>query len=263
MHTVALSDFAAIVTDFDDTILDNKPQVPGEGMHERSRLYAIHTVGVLNGIEALATLPAAVNAVAFHNASVHSLEGALWWVFQQIRLVPQDAACDPTHPLIQQMILAKSESYRKLLATEAQEVPGAHRFFAKAYARGFADMLAIASTGHRADILSFSAAHGFSDFFPPEHIIAKEDTTNPKPDPESFQKAIESLGLSVADTPRVLAFEDDPRGIQAAKRLDMYTCAVTTRFSAGELTSLAVPPDMVARDFNEYVDIFGLGTKLG
>jgi beta-phosphoglucomutase len=172
--------------------------------------------------------------------------------------VAEDAAFDAQHPLIQELVVAKDVSYRKLLETDAREVPGAHAFFGKLYAHGFAGKLAIASTGQRADILRFLDVHGFNDYFPPEHIIAKEDSTYPKPNPESFRKAIESMGFAVSEAPRILAFEDDPRGIEAAKALGMYTCAVTTRFTAAELLARPVPPDFVAADFNEYIQIFGL-----
>lgn len=46
------------ILDVDDTLLDNKPGVPGQGLHERSRLAAAHTVGKEHSIPALEELTA-------------------------------------------------------------------------------------------------------------------------------------------------------------------------------------------------------------
>jgi HAD superfamily hydrolase (TIGR01509 family) len=258
MRSLELTDYIAAVSDFDDTILDNKPTASGQGLHERSRLDAIRTVGAARDLAILSETPAEMNAVAFHNASVHSAEGALWWLLMQRGIIEKEATFDVQHPLVQELIVATDISYRALLESEAQEVPGARDFFGKLYSKGFADRLAIASTGRRADILRFFDIHGFSDYFPPEHVFAKEDTQHPKPNPESFRRAIGSMGIRLSEASRVLAFEDDPRGIEAAKTLGMYTCALTTRFSATDLLSQPVPPDFVATDFNEYIEVFGL-----
>lgn len=256
MHSLSISDYVAVVTDFDDTILDNKPNIPGQGLHERSRLDALRAVGRSKGLPALSKLPAEVNAVAFHHAPVHSAEGAFWWLLVQARLVKPTESFDSQHPIIAALIAAKSESYRKLLTIEAAEVPGAQNFFRKLYEQGFAGRLAVASSGHRQDILAFFDTHGFAEYFKAEHIITKEDTQNPKPHPEVFIKAIKSLGVLSAEPPRILAFEDDPRGISAAKAANMFTCAVTTCYSRAELLAQPIKPDVVAADFNEYIDIF-------
>jgi len=258
MRSLELTDYIAVVSDFDDTILDNKATITGQGLHERSRLDAIRAVGAAQNLVSLSEIPAAMNAVAFHHAPVHSVEGAFWWLLTQQGIVAEKAAFDAHHPLIQELVIAKGNSYRTLLESEAREVPGARDFFRKLYTEGFMGKLAIASTGHRADILRFFDTHGFADYFPPEHIFAKEDTRYPKPNPESFQRAIGSMGINLSEASKVLAFEDDPRGIEAAKTLGMYTCAVTTRFSATELLSQPVPPDSIAADFHEYSEIFGL-----
>lgn len=49
---------AGAIFDVDDTLLDNQPGVPGQGLHERSRLAAAHTVGKAHGIPALENLTA-------------------------------------------------------------------------------------------------------------------------------------------------------------------------------------------------------------
>ena len=254
--SLKLADYIAVVSDFDDTILDNGGVT--NGLHERSRFDAIRAVGARQNLVALTELPLELNRVAFLNASVHSVEGAFWWLLVQRGVVLGDAPFDAQHPLVQELVAAKDVSYRKLLETEAKEVPGAHAFFKKLHEQGFAGKLAIASTGQRADILRFLDVHGFNEYFPGEHIIAKEDSEHPKPDPDSFRKAIQSVDISQAEGSRILAFEDDPRGIEAAKALGLYTCAVTTRFTAAQLLDRPIKPDFIAADFNEYIQIFNL-----
>ena len=41
------------IFDVDDTLLDNKPGVPGQGLHERARLAAIREAGERHRIEPL------------------------------------------------------------------------------------------------------------------------------------------------------------------------------------------------------------------
>ncbi|HJQ08419.1 MAG TPA: HAD family phosphatase [Candidatus Saccharimonadales bacterium] len=258
MKRLDLTHYIAVISDFDDTILDNKAASNGQGLHERSRLYALRKVGARHNLSSLAAIAPEVNASAFHHTPIYSLEGAFWWLLIQAGIVRANAVFDNSHPLIQELTTAKSVAYRHLLSLEGQEVPGARNFFGILHNGRFANKLGIASAGHKVDILTFLKSHGFSGYFLPEHIIAKEDVTYPKPHAESFQKAVQALGIPADQYHRVLAFEDDPRGIIAAKTLGLFTCAVTTTFTAEYLLSQPIQPDSVAADFNAYTQIFGL-----
>lgn len=258
MRSLELSDYIAAVSDFDDTILDNKTNAAGTGLHARSRIDALRVVGVNSNLDVLLGRGVELNPTAFLNASEHTVDGAFWWLLEQCGLVAKGAPVDASHPLIKQLVDAKHVSYREMLKTEASEVPGASRFFGLLHQNGFAGHLAIASTGFRQDILAFFGTHGFDRYFPPEHVVAKEDTTKPKPNPEVFIKALALIGVPVTDAPRTLGFEDDPRGISGLRQLGIFTCALTTRFTEAELMDQPTPPNFVAADFNEYIDAFGL-----
>jgi len=70
-------------------------------------------------------------------------------------------------------------------------------------------------------------------------IIDKNSVTKRKPDPEGFLKGTRLLGLTPAD---VLAFEDTPIGVRAAKAAGLSVCAVYDIESADkweEIKSLA------------------------
>jgi beta-phosphoglucomutase len=67
-------------------------------------------------------------------------------------------------------------------------------------------------------------ASGLLDAF--EFIVAKEDVTVPKPDPEGYRLALARLGLPGSD---VVAIEDSPGGLAAARGAGVRTVAVGHR----------------------------------
>lgn len=248
------------IFDVDDTLLDNKPGIPGQGLHEQSRLAAAHEVGKKYDIPRLIELTAQENLDAFMNAPVHTLEAAVW----NILLITGEADSDVMnveHPLLKEIVKLKNELHEDILMTKGEEVPGASAFVRGLAELGIADKLAIASTAVRRDVDLFLGKTGLEALFPPERIKTKEDITHPKPNPEVFNLAFDSLGLSEADRNEVCAFEDDPRGVMAAKAAGLFTCAITTRFSREELQSLEVPPDLIGESYKEFSELFGVTIK--
>jgi beta-phosphoglucomutase-like phosphatase (HAD superfamily) len=73
-----------------------------------------------------------------------------------------------------------------------------------------------------------------------------------------FNLAFASLGLPETDRAHVCAFEDDPRGIAAARQAGLYVCAITSRYSTSELQALAVPPHAIATSYADFSTMFGL-----
>lgn len=256
-----VQDYVAVVSDFDDTILDNREGSQG-GLHELSRLEALREVGRANGVDYLAKITTQMSIDAIHRAPVHASEGAFWWLLRETGLLPGHGAYDPSHPLIRQLSEATQRYYRQLLVTDARSRPGAQNFFQSLYDHGYAGKLAIASSGHRDDILTFLRSHAFLHLFGDSHVVANEDVSQLKPHPEVYLTALKRLGIPSRQAAQVLAFEDDPRGILAAKLAGLTTCAVTTRFTYEQLRSLAVPPDVVARDFRHYADMLDLPAPL-
>ncbi len=253
-----LASFSAFVFDCDDTLLNNGEGQGGFGLHEQSRLVALSVVADAYDIPELTALTPDQIKQSFKSAHEHTCEGAFWWLLEQAGVIGPTVPFDPTHFLLKELNQAKGESYHNLLTTEATEVPGAYRFCATLFKNGGAGKMAVASTAHRADIEAFFGANGFDEFFPPQNIIAKEDTTHRKPHSQAFDLALNSLNLSRKHGPKSMGFEDDPRGIVAAGSLGMYTCAVTTRYSKSALLSQPLPPNSVATDFNDYFEMFGL-----
>jgi HAD superfamily hydrolase (TIGR01509 family) len=89
--------------------------------------------------------------------------------------------------------------------------------------------LAVATSSHRAYAERLLSAHGFADRF--DFVLASEDVTVGKPDPQIYRKAVERFGLP-ADA--VLVLEDSPAGLAAAKGAGTFAVGVPHEHSPAE-----------------------------
>lgn len=246
------------IFDIDDTLLDNKPGVLGRGLHERSRLAAFRAVGEKYGIAQLSAITLEQNLDAFLSAPVHSLPGAVWNYLWKSGLVDSEVI-NPEHRLFCEIVAMKNELHADILRNEGEEVPGSTEFVRLLARNGLMGKLAIASSAIRRDIDIYLQKVGLTELFPDHRIMSLESAIHTKPHPELFNRAFQSLELSEQDRPYVLAFEDDPRGIMSAKAAGLYVCAITTRYTAAELCSLEVVPDVVAAHYDEFSQSLDMG----
>lgn len=245
------------IFDVDDTLLDNNPGKTGRGLHERSRLMAVHAVGKQRSIPQLQQFSVQQNIDAFLTAPAHTVEAAVWNIFMMTGLADSDVI-NPHNELLLEIIALRNSLHQEMLREHGVEVPGAISFVKALQQGGLEGRLAIASTAVRAEVDTFLEMSDLAKAFPSERIKTKESITHPKPNPEVFNLAFASLGLPESARPNVCAFEDDPRGIMSAKAAGLYICAITTRFDANTLRSLEVPPDLVADSYQEFGELFGL-----
>ncbi|MFF8658553.1 HAD family hydrolase [Streptomyces huasconensis] len=77
----------------------------------------------------------------------------------------------------------------------------------------------------------------------PGLLIAADDITRGKPDPEPYLLAAEKLG---ADPARCVVFEDAPAGLQAGRAAGMTTVALATTHAAAELSADVLVEDLSA-----------------
>ncbi|QHA03625.1 HAD-IA family hydrolase [Streptomyces broussonetiae] len=77
----------------------------------------------------------------------------------------------------------------------------------------------------------------------PKTLIAADDITRGKPDPEPYLLAARQLGV---DPARCVVFEDAPAGLQAGRAAGMTTVALTTTHRAEELDADLVVTDLSA-----------------
>lgn len=251
------SDFAGAIFDVDDTLIDNYPKGHKYGLHEESRFLAIMQIAKRRNIPELLSLTEQQNNEAFQTAPVHSLEGAVWNVLI-IAGLQNDPAINHQDPLFREIVEQKNIMHEDFIKKHAQEVTGASDFVRSLYDNGLEGRLGIASTALRRDVIMALDIMRIRHLFADQNIFTKERFKNPKPHPESFQKAYESLGLRLPPS-RVLALEDHPRGIASAKAAGLFTCGIASPFFTKEqLESLNVPPDVAVSSYAELREVLGL-----
>ena len=78
-------------------------------------------------------------------------------------------------------------------------------------------------------------------------IVCADDVQISKPNPETFLKAAEKLGVAPADC---IVFEDAPKGVEAAANAGMKSVVVTTMHDKEEFNSY----DNVLMFVSDYTD---------
>ncbi len=220
-----LSQLKAVIFDVDDTLLDNHGDGSGIGLHEDSRLRSAHEVGRRHGSLGLQRLTPEQARQAFLDAPVHTLEASVWgMLFMAGEVVSQEI--EPNHPLLTEIMRMKEDLHEQVLRTRGREVPGACEFVRALAARGFEGRMAIASTANRRDIRVFLEMMNLGEYFPEERIISREQLEHPKPHPDAYNRAFAALSLAEGERDRVLAIEDDPRGVMSAKAVVVRLAAL-------------------------------------
>ncbi len=248
----------AAIFDVDDTLLDNGgTDDPTLGLHALSRLSAVHEVGRLHNLPELAAITSQQNIDAFHTAKTHSLAAAVWNILRAAHVVTSEDI-DPDNELFMEIVALKNSGHEAILRAHGKEVPDAGKFIRTLASYGLQDMMAIASSAVRRDIDLFFDMNDLHPYFPDPRIVSLERVSKLKPDKESFDSAFLSLHLPDSARRSVLAFEDDPRGVQSARDAGLFVCGITTRFrSTPEVLAAA---DVIADSYVEFAE--GLGIQL-
>ena len=244
------------IFDMDDTLLNNYPVKGDMGLHERARFFALKEVGQKYTITELLETTQEQNKDVIKRATEHSVEGGVWQLFYELGLV-KDRKVDHTNPLLREITARKHDLYEPILAEFGAPFPQAVEFVQAMYVLTDG-RIAIASGAKRRDILTFLDITGLGAYFLPERIFGQENYNYSKPNPESFDLAFKTLGLSDGDRAEVLAFEDDPKGIESAKTAGLFACAITTRFDKRALESEPIVPDVIAGDYVSFAQLFGI-----
>lgn len=131
---------------------------------------------------------------------------------------------------MEELSLRKDEIYRELVLGRLAPLPGVERLLRRLDAKG--RKMAVVSSTARENVRLILSTLGLDGHF--ETIVAGEDVTRGKPDPQGFLLAAERLGVRPSDC---LVVEDAPDGIDAGKRAGMTCVGVATSH----------PPEALAR----------------
>jgi HAD superfamily hydrolase (TIGR01509 family) len=142
---------------------------------------------------------------------------------------------------IREAIERKNQHYQRALRADMRLVPGAREFVESAALEGH--QLAIVSGALRREIeLVLELADLRSHF---AEIVAAEDVSACKPDPEGFNRARQALGLASA---RCVVVEDSLPGLAAARAAGLRCAMLCTSHPEAALAEGdAVWPDFVGR----------------
>lgn len=144
------------------------------------------------------------------------------------RRFADDCRITMTAEEIERLIEAKSDAYRRELAGGTVLYDGVERTI---FALKQTFTLAIASGAFLDEIESILAARpGLRDAF--AAIVSADDRIAGKPSPEPYLEALRRLGMAAGN---VIAVEDSPWGLAAARAAGLRTIAVTTSYPASGL----------------------------
>jgi beta-phosphoglucomutase len=139
---------------------------------------------------------------------------------------------------LQEAIERKNQHYERALRADMRLVPGAVDFVEAAALDGH--QLAIVSGALRREIELVLKLSGLAPHF--SEIVAAEDVTACKPDPQGFNRAREALVIPAA---RCVVIEDSLPGLAAARAAGLRCALLSTSHAEDSLAA----GDMVWRDF--------------
>jgi len=137
----------------------------------------------------------------------------------------------------------KELSYQAAFRPYLQLIPGLAELLEKAQKQGIKMAIGSAAIPFNIDFVldNLHIRHYFGA------IVSADDVTISKPDPETFTKAAEILGVP---TEACIVFEDAPKGVEAALRAGMRSVVLTTMHEKAEFSRY---PNVI-RFIKDYTD---------
>ena len=132
----------------------------------------------------------------------------------------------------------KASAYLELAADQLVPYPGVIEFIRDLASRNI--LLALVTGSLRAEAEIVLKAFGISEFF--SVVVAAEDITHSKPNPEGYLKAANALNTNPTDC---VVIEDAPSGVKAANAAGIRCLAVTTTHASEELKDAAAVVDQL------------------
>ena len=159
-----------------------------------------------------------------------------------VELMPKDVV---ERVGIRELGYQKEAIYREIYAPIITPQPGLKEFLAEAERNGLKS--AVGSSGYRVNVDFVLERCDIARYF--SAIVAGDEVTRCKPDPEIYLTAASKLGLRPEEC---VVFEDAEAGIESAKRAGVKVVALATTFSREFLEKSDA--DYIINDFRD-IDI--------
>ena len=143
---------------------------------------------------------------------------------------------------IRELGYEKEAIYREIYAPIITPQPGLLAFLTEADSAGLRS--AVGSSGYRVNVDFVLERCDIERYF--SAIVAGDEVTRCKPDPEIYLTAAAKLGLKPSEC---IVFEDAEAGIEAAKRAGIKVVALATTFSREFLAT--TDADVIVDDFTQ------------
>lgn len=154
--------------------------------------------------------------------------------------VLQAAGEEPSAARLARLIARKSSYYQEHIRRHGYPFfPGAAAAVRDCAGRGW--VLAVVSGALREEVEGALAQEGLEDLF--KTLVAAEDVSAGKPDPEGYRRVLEALNTRPPLPERlfhpheVLVVEDSPAGLEAAAAAGLPTLAVANTYPPGALST--------------------------
>jgi beta-phosphoglucomutase-like phosphatase (HAD superfamily) len=113
--------------------------------------------------------------------------------------------------------------------------------------------ICVASNGERQNVLQSLTLTGFMDFFTQDQVFTKSQVKNPKPAPDLFLFAAQSMG--VQDPKQCLVIEDSVTGVSAGVSAGMHVWGFTGTAHRKESHALTLKQAGASRIIDRFIHI--------
>ncbi|TVP44374.1 MAG: HAD family phosphatase [Mongoliibacter sp.] len=139
--------------------------------------------------------------------------------------------------------LEKEKRYQQVYINHIKPIPGFMDFLENLKTKGY--KIGIGSAAIPFNINFVLDTLNIRTYF--DCIVSADDVTNSKPDPETFARGAELLGMAPGEC---IVFEDAPKGVEAAANAGMQAVVLTTMHSKEDFEYLE-NVFTVIKDYNE------------
>lgn len=146
---------------------------------------------------------------------------------------------------IEKLSFDKEKQYQEAFRPRLKLIDGLDSFLAELDARGIKMAVASAAIPFNIDFV----LDGLDIRKYISAVVSADDVKRSKPDPETFVMAAERLGVAPEDC---LVFEDNPKGVEAARNGGMKAVVITTMHEEHEFEGL----DNILKFISDYRDPF-------